>query len=73
MVLKNLLQGSNGETDIENRLMDMGRGEDEMHGKSNVETYSTICKIDKQWEFAVSQGTQTGTLYQPRGFPGSSG
>ena len=27
MVLKNL-QGSNGETDIENRLMDMGRGEE---------------------------------------------
>ena len=26
MVLKNL-QDSNGETDIENRLMDMGRGE----------------------------------------------
>ena len=28
MVLKNYLQGSNGETDIENRLMDMGRGEE---------------------------------------------
>ena len=28
MVLKNLLQGNNGETDIENRLMDMGRGEE---------------------------------------------
>ena len=28
MVLKNLLRGSNGETDIENRLMDMGRGEE---------------------------------------------
>ena len=27
MILKNLFQGSNGETDIENRLMDMGRGE----------------------------------------------
>ena len=27
MVLKNLFQGSNGETDIKNRLMDMGRGE----------------------------------------------
>ena len=27
MVLKNL-QGSNGETDIENRIMDMGRGEE---------------------------------------------
>ena len=28
MVLKNLLQGNSGETDIENRLMDMGRGEE---------------------------------------------
>ena len=26
MVLKNLLTGNNGETDIQNRLMDMGRG-----------------------------------------------
>ena len=28
MVLKNLLTGSSGETDIGNRLMDMGRGEE---------------------------------------------
>ena len=24
-----------------------------MYGKSNMETYTTICKIDSQWEFAV--------------------
>ena len=24
-----------------------------MHGKSNMEAYITICKIDSQWEFAV--------------------
>ena len=24
-----------------------------MYGKSNMETYITICKIDSQWEFAV--------------------
>ena len=24
-----------------------------MYGKSNMETYITICKIDTQWEFAV--------------------
>ena len=24
-----------------------------MYGESNVETYITICKIDRQWEFAV--------------------
>ena len=40
-----------------------------MYGKSNMETYITICKIDSQREFAVSmaQETQTGTLCQPRG------
>ena len=47
-------QGNNGETDTEKRLMDMGRGEKgEMYGKSNMETYITICKIDSQREFAV--------------------
>ena len=24
-----------------------------MYGKSNMETYTTICKIDSQWEFAA--------------------
>ena len=24
-----------------------------MYGKSNKETYITMCKIDSQWEFAV--------------------
>ena len=28
-------------------------GEGERYGKSNMETYITICKIDSQWEFAV--------------------
>ena len=28
-------------------------GEDEMYGKSNMETYITICKIDSQREFAI--------------------
>ena len=30
-----------------------GREEGEVYGKSNMETYITICKIDTQWEFAV--------------------
>ena len=29
------------------------KGEGEMYGESNVETYIIICKIDRQWEFAV--------------------
>ena len=24
-----------------------------MYAKNNIETYTTICKIDSQWEFAV--------------------
>ena len=49
------MQGSNGETDIENRLMDIGErgGDSEMYGKSDTETYITIYKIDSQWEFAL--------------------
>ena len=31
----------------------MRGGEGEMYGKSNMETYITIYKIDSQWEFAV--------------------
>ena len=29
------------------------RGEGEMYGENNMETYITICIIDSQWEFAV--------------------
>ena len=47
-------QDSNGEADIENRLMDMGRGEERVRYMERVtETYITICKIDSQWEFSV--------------------
>ena len=38
---------------MENRLMDMGRGVGDMYGKSYMETYITICKIDSQQEFAI--------------------
>ena len=37
------LQGSSGDTDIENRLMDMGVGrgwEDGMNGESNMDSYT---------------------------------
>ena len=50
MVLKNLFTGSNGETDIEKRLMDMGEGEERVR---YMQSYITICKIDSQQEFAV--------------------
>ena len=54
--LKQLSSSSNGETHIENRLMDTQggkEGEGEIYGKSNMETYNAICKIDSQWEFVV--------------------
>ena len=48
------MQGSIGETDIENRHVHGGRGgEGKIYGESNMETYITIYKIDSQWEFAV--------------------
>ena len=34
-----------------------------MCGKSNMETYITICKIDSQWEFAVF-GRETGGRFK---------
>ena len=32
-----------------------------MYGKSNMETYNTICKIDSLRINCVTQGSQTGT------------
>ena len=53
MLLKNLFTGNSGET--ENRHNGHGErgGEGAMYGKSNMETYITICKIDSQRGFAV--------------------
>ena len=48
------MQGRNADVDTENEHVDTGgEGEGEMYGKSNMETYINICKIDSQWEFAV--------------------
>ena len=48
------MQGSNGEIDIEYRLIDMGRVEERVRCiECNMETYITICKTDSQWEFAI--------------------
>ena len=41
MVLINLFQGSNADTDIENRLVDtVGEGEGGTNWESNMETYT---------------------------------
>ena len=47
---------NNMPTDLESRPKDTVGGEEgegELYGKSNMETYNTICKIDSLWEFAV--------------------
>ena len=54
MVRENLFAGQqwrkrHGEQTYEHRE----KGEGEMYGESNMETYIIICKIDSQWEFAV--------------------
>ena len=41
-----------------------------MYGECNIETYNTICKIDSQWEFAVTRGTQREALWQAEGSDG---
>ena len=54
MVRENLFAGQqwrkrHGEQTYEHRE----KGEGEMYGESNMETYIILCKIDRQWEFAV--------------------
>ena len=55
MVLKNLFTGQQWRN--RHREQTYGHeergGEREMYGKSNTETYITVCKIDSQWEFSV--------------------
>ena len=55
MVLKNLLTGQQWRNRHREQTYGHGerRGEGETYGKSNMETYITICKIDSQQEFAV--------------------
>jgi len=59
MVLNNLFTinnlFTNGETDIENRLTDMGKGEDRVRCMERVtwKLTSPFVKIDSQQEFAV--------------------
>ena len=55
MVLKNLFTGQQWRNRHGEQTYGHGErgGEGEMYGESTVETYTTICKIDSQWEFAV--------------------
>ena len=55
MVLKNLFTGQQWRNRHREQTYLHGErgGEGEMYGKSNMETYITICKIGSQQEFAV--------------------
>ena len=55
MVLKNLFTGQQWRNRHREQTYGQGEkgGEGEMYGKSNMETYINICKIDSQWELAV--------------------
>ena len=55
MVLKNLFTGQQWRNRHREQTYGHGDrgGEGEMYGKSNMETYITICKTDSQDEFAV--------------------
>ena len=46
MVLKIYLQGSNGETDIDNRLMDMGRRENRVRCMEKVTWKLTLLYVN---------------------------
>ena len=55
MVLKNLFTGQQWKNRHKEQTYGHGErgGEGEMYGKSNIETYITVCKIESQQEFAV--------------------
>ena len=42
-------------------------GKGETYGKSNMETYITICKIDRQWEFTYVSGNSNRGSVSTRG------
>ena len=49
-------------------------GEGEMYGKNNMETYTIICKIDSQREFAVwLRKLKQGLCVSLRGWDGEEG
>ena len=69
MVLKNLFTGQQWRNRLREqtyRQVERG-GKGEMCGKSKLETYITICKIDNQREFDVWLRKLKWALCQPRG------
>ena len=69
MVLKNLFTGQNGETGIENRLMDMGRGDKSVRCMERVtwKLTSPYVKWIVNGNLLCGSGNSSRALYQPRG------
>ena len=69
MVLNNLVTGQQWKNRHREQTYGHGErgGENEEYGKSYMETYITICKIDSHREFAVWLRKLRQGLYQPRG------
>ena len=63
------MQGSNEQRDIENRLMDMGRGDERVKCMEGVTWKLTLPYVNKEpvRTCCMAQETQTGGLYQSRG------
>ena len=63
------LQGNSGETDIETRLTDMGRGEEKVGSMERVTRKLTLSyvMVITYGICSLAQETQTGALYQSRG------
>ena len=73
MVLKNLFTGQQWRNRHREQTYGPGKreGEREMYGKSNTETYITICKIDSQQEFVVwLRKLKQGICINPEGWDG---
>ena len=50
--------------------MDMGIGEGEMYGESNMETYITICKMDSHGNLLYVSGNSMGLCINLEGWDG---
>ena len=71
-VLKNLFTGQQWRKNIENRLMDTGRGEERGRCMERVTWKLTLPYVNRQPTgiCCMAQETQTGALYHPRGVDG---
>ena len=63
------MQGNNGETDIDNRLMDMGRGEERVRCMQRVTWKLTLPYVKQivNGNLLYGSGNSNRALYQPRG------